>query len=99
MSNKSLFRKFVKGSPQKPEKVEPRLAKAINEEYTRVAQELGAATVQAESCKRQIAFLINKVDQLGAEMKEREAIEKTKSEQPKETPAPEVTPDVPAQTN
>ncbi len=86
MSQKSLFKKFVKGSPAKPPKVEPRAKQAINEEYTAVAQQLGAKTVEAESIKRQIQQLINKVDQLGQEMTERTKLdEQEKKDEPTQT--------------
>ncbi len=86
MSNKSLFKKFVKGSPAKSPKVEPRAKQEINEEYTAVAQQLGAKTVEAESIKRQIQQLINKVDQLGQEMTERTKLdEQEKKNEPAQT--------------
>ncbi len=80
MSNKSLFKKFVKGSPPKAPTVEPRSKQVINEEYTAIAQQLGAKTVEAESIKRQIQQLINKVDQLGAEMSERTKLDESAAE-------------------
>jgi hypothetical protein len=75
MSNKSLFKKFVKGSPPKAEPKPPREAKDINLEYTSLAQQLGAKAVEAESVKRQQQYLINKIDELGAEMAERNKLD------------------------
>jgi len=75
MSNRSMFKKFVKGSPPKAEKVIPREALEINKEYTALAQQLGAKEVEAESIKRQKQQLINRIDQLGAEMTERNKLD------------------------
>lgn len=83
MSNKSLFKKFVKGNLPKQPKVEPRSAQEINTEYTAVAQQLGAKTVEQESIKRQIQQYINKVDELGREMTARTELDKKNAvEQP-----------------
>lgn len=75
MSNKSMFKKFLPGAPKKQAPKDPRTKEAINQEYTAIAQQLGAKTVEAESIKRQIANLIQQVDQLGAEMKARTSLD------------------------
>lgn len=80
MSSQSMFKKLIKPKPQP--KIEPRARQAINEEYTSIAQQLGAKTIEAESVKRQIQQLVNKVDQLGAEMSERVKLDENK---PKDT--------------
>lgn len=59
------------GTPKKPEVKEPRAKEEINKEYTELATQLGAKTVEQESVKRQISYLIQKIDTLGAEMNER----------------------------
>lgn len=73
--DKSLLRKFMPGTPKTPEKKDPRSKEAINAEYTQLATQLGAKTVEAESVKRQTAYLIQKIDELGAEMNARVIID------------------------
>jgi alcohol dehydrogenase class IV len=86
VSARSMFKRKITAPP----KVDPRAVQAINEEYTSIAQQLGANLVQQESLKRQAQQLLNKVDELGAELKARTALDEAKE---KETPSE------PTQTN
>lgn len=71
MSNKSAFKQFFKGKEPSKKQQPPREELEINKEYTALAQQLGAETVQAENLKRKIQYIIGKIDELGAEMNER----------------------------
>lgn len=88
MSGRSMFKKMLP-KPKAEAPKEPRSKQTINEEYTAIAQQLGAKTVEQESIKRQIAQLISKVDQLGQEMTARTTLDAKADTDKVETPAVE----------
>jgi hypothetical protein len=83
MSQKSMFRKFLPGTPKKEKPKEPRTRQEINNAYTQAAQILGDKHVKLEGLKREIEEVVKFIDGLGAELNARNEIEKKEAEKAK----------------
>lgn len=81
MSSKSKFKKVAK--PKSLATKEPRTVNEINQEYSQLASQIGAATVQIRGIQFGIDQMLDQVSALGAEMNAREQLDKAKADQPK----------------
>ena len=81
MSARSMFK-------AKPVKKDPRSIEDINKEYTAYAQLLGDKYVKIEGLKRDVEQVMVRINQLGAELTERQKLDKETADVAK--PAEEV---------
>jgi hypothetical protein len=89
MSNKSVFKKFLKGTPAKQKPAVPRSKQEINQQYTQFAQLLGDKYVKQEGLKKEIEQIMQAIDNLGAELNERNRLDTEAETKAKQTPTEE----------
>jgi len=80
VSNKSVFRKFLKGTPAKTKPQPPRSTQEINAQYTELAKILGDKVVKIEGLEREKQEILKAIDNLGAELNERNKLDQAEAE-------------------